>query len=269
MLSRILNKKLRKKIRIVCMSGNLIFLFGYLYRKQFYRRYAKKKSNGQAKIVMYSCVTGGYDKPKKIHNLKHEYDYVMFTDQPELYDSDDYAWDFRKLDFLAINDSKKSRYPKFNPHEILPGYDESVWIDANIDIISDTLYNDIEIVRKEKSLLAIGVHPKRNCIYQEFDRCIAGRIDEPEVIKEQMKVIKSSGYPAKNGLFENNIIYRRHHEPSVIQFGKDCWAMIRSGSKRDQLSLVFCAWKNNISITPLNAKAYRRMLRDLIMFPHG
>lgn len=269
---KLLNKKLRKRIRIIYRSGNILFLIKYLYRKQFYKhflkRYKQQKPPVRAPLVIYSCITGGYDLPKKLHNIKPDYDYVMFTDRPELYDPDEYVWEFRCLDVDGLNDSKASRYPKLNPHELFPEYQESVWIDANIDILSDRLYEDVEQVRNENALLAIGVHPKRNCIYQEFERCIAGHIDDQHILREQMNTVKSSGYPAQNGLFENNIIYRKHHHSKVKQFGEDCWKMLSAGSKRDQLSLSFCAWKNGLKIVPLNTQAYRRMLKDIIIFPH-
>lgn len=265
-------KNQRKRIRLIGRSGNISFIIKYLYRKLFYRSYLRTYKNHILKNkptkVIYSCITSGYDKPKKLHNLNMEYNYIMFTDRPEDYDSKDYPWNFIKLNAPGLNGSKDSRYPKLNPHKVLPEYQESVWIDANIDILNDTLYNDIQQARNANASIAIGVHPKRNCIYQEFERCINGKVDDPEVIEKQLKKVRSSGYPSKNGLFENNIIYRKHHDSSVIKFNKDCWTMIQEGSKRDQLSLVYCAWKNDLKILPLNAKSYRRMPKNIIIFPH-
>lgn len=247
-------------------------LLSYFFRKAFYRRLVKQylalKPNRAAKVVVYSCITGDYDKPIKLHNIKYDYDYIMFVDKPERYDQKSHVWEFRRLEINGLDGARASRYPKLNPHKLLPEYRESIWIDANIDIVSDTLYGDVERTRKSGAVIAIGAHPKRNCVYEEFQRCLAGDIDSRKIIRRQLSTIEADGYPKENGLFENNVIYRRHHDAAVMQFDADCWNMIVNGSKRDQLALVYCAWKNGLTIAQLNPVAYRRLKRDVIIYPH-
>lgn len=252
--------------------SSISLLARFLYRKLFYRRvvayYRAQKIHRTAKLVVYSCITAGYDKPIKLYNVKADVDYVMFTDKPALYNQEDFVWEFRRLDLEGLDGARASRYPKFNPHKLLENYQESLWIDANVEIVSDTLYNDVERMRDSGVTVAIGIHPKRNCVYEEFQRCLAGSVDNRETVEKQLSILENDGYPKNNGLFENGIIYRRHNDSSIKRFDEDCWNMLIKGSRRDQLALVYCAWKNQIPIAKLNPVAYRHLKQDVIIYPH-
>ena len=60
-------------------------------------------------------------------------------------------------------------------------------------------------------------------------------------------MIKDDGFPQHYGLSENNILIRNHKDPNIIKFMKKWWKMIKKGSKRDQLSLMYIFWKYNFT----------------------
>jgi len=48
------------------------------------------------------------------------------------------------------------------------------------------------------------------------------------------------------GLITGGVILRKHNEQDCIKTMEDWWTEIKYGSKRDQLSFNYCAWKNKL-----------------------
>ena len=44
------------------------------------------------------------------------------------------------------------------------------------------------------------------------------------------------------------MLVRKHNEIDVIEISEDWWEEVKSGSRRDQLSFNYVAWKNNFNI---------------------
>ena len=78
------------------------------------------------------------------------------------------------------------------------------------------------------------------------ERGILNYKDNPHVIKKQLDKYATLGYPAQNGLITGMVILRRHNEQDCIDTMEDWWTEIKYGSKRDQLSFNYVAWKNNL-----------------------
>ena len=70
--------------------------------------------------------------------------------------------------------------------------------------------------------------------------------DDPYLIQKQMTKYSMVGFPKDNGLITGMVILRRHNEKDCIETMEDWWTEIKYGSKRDQLSFNYCAWKNNL-----------------------
>ena len=93
----------------------------------------------------------------------------------------------------------------------------------------------------------------RDCIYDEYNAIMnLGKNDpnqnfkdNPQVMYDQVKRYQDEGYPSHNGLITGMVILRRHNEKDCIRVMEDWWTEIKYGSKRDQLSFNYVAWKNN------------------------
>ena len=93
----------------------------------------------------------------------------------------------------------------------------------------------------------------RDCIYDEYNAIInLGKNDpnqkykdDPQVMYDQVKRYQDEGYPSHNGLITGMVILRRHNEKDCVRVMEDWWTEIKYGSKRDQLSFNYVAWKNN------------------------
>ena len=68
---------------------------------------------------------------------------------------------------------------------------------------------------------------------------------------KQVNRYAEENYPQNNGLATNPILLRKHNDPKVIKTMEDWWTEIKYGSKRDQLSFNYVAWKNNFKFNYL------------------
>ena len=58
-----------------------------------------------------------------------------------------------------------------------------------------------------------------------------GWSDSYSMIKKQVKYLKSQGYPFGNGLYENNLIFRKHNHCSSVTVSEAWWKMYMTYSK--------------------------------------
>ena len=220
------------------------------------------------KLVCYTCCTGGYDNISQYEVINPNWDYVYFTDNEELIKQKQIGhWEIRPLAFSKLTNVKNARWHKVNAHILFPEYEYSLWLDANITIKSENVINKIKQLIKEDTLFSVPLHPNRNCIYDEAKVIIDLDIDYSKIVKSEIKFLKKEKYPTTNGLHETCILFRKHNQ---LKNTLDLWwKMIKSYSKRDQLSFDYAIWKNNISVLPLYEKGTEHRTNGDFVFRYG
>jgi hypothetical protein len=211
------------------------------------------------KKVIYTCLIGGYDKLIDHKYINPDWDYICFTDDLSIKNKNNSSWKVKPLIFNKLDDVRNQRWHKINAHLILSEYEESLYLDTNIEILNDGIFEDIEKVKSQKNIkISLGYHFERDNLFDEFIECKKLGKDNIDILNEQEKKIRESGFSGKFGVFfENNIIYRRHNDKDVVKIMNEWWWWIKNYSRRDQLSLTYVLWKNNYRILPLNKKTYR------------
>ena len=119
------------------------------------------------KYVIYTSITGGYDRLKQLSCVSPEFDYICFTDSL-LDGKNNGIWEMRPIPSVTDDKQRLSRYPKMHPHILLPEYEYSVYVDAKLDIINPQLYNIIKENINRGVLLSGIRHEERVCVYDEF-----------------------------------------------------------------------------------------------------
>ena len=207
--------------------------------------------------VVYTCITGDYDNLCNHTYVNPKWDYVCFTDNPKIKNSNNSNWKLSGLVFAKLDNIRNQRWHKMHPHLVFESYDRSLYLDANIDILNKEVFNDVEKAMTENRKMSIPLHPDRDCVYDEFEACIALGKDNQEIMQKQMEIMRKFGLPKKQGLFETNVIYRQHHDEIVVAIMEDWWWWIENYSRRDQLSLGYVLWKKGIEIKALSDRSYR------------
>lgn len=216
----------------------------YLHRKHIKAYLAQKRKRGKAKTVIYTAIAGGYDKLKSHRYLMDDADYVCFTDQPV---KGLHAWEIRPMkEFDHKKPVLRAKYYKFFPDKLFSDYTYSVWIDGSWDITGPYLENKIIELEKSDTAIATTPHPARNCIYSEAQACKRLNKDNTETIEKQVEFLRRENYPENNGLYEMNIIFRKHNDEKIVKLMDHWWEMVINYSSRDQLSFCYVLWKSKI-----------------------
>lgn len=192
------------------------------------------------KIAIYTVITGGFDAIKTPSVVDERFDYVVFSDVP--LNLEDGVWKYRPLKYELPNKRLQSRYPKAHPEICLAEYDASLYIDGNIQITSQWVYDQI-VALYEKGVEWAGIkHQWRDTIYEEVNWMIkAGWVHDYDTLKWH-SLLQIEKYAPQSFMFENNIIYRRHTE-NVKKVNDIWWWSVEKYVKRDQFSLMYALWK--------------------------
>lgn len=207
--------------------------------------------------VVYTCITAHYDELYNHTYMNPDWDYVCFTDELSIGNENNSSWKLRPLAYTKLDPVRNQRWHKLHAHTLFPEYEYSLWIDSNIDVLTPAVFEDVYAAIKNKQKIAIAPHPARDCIYDEIDACLLLKKDDPKLMNSQIEAMKKDGFPAHFGLFETNIMLRKHSDKVIQKAMKDWWSWIEKYSKRDQLSLTYVLWKNKLKVKPLTKIHYR------------
>lgn len=197
----------------------------------------KKEKRG----VIFTSVTGRYDSLPQPLYVHTDYDYICVTDQEV--GQPDGVWRFMKNPNDNADLKRRSVWARLHPHLLFKDYDYSLYIDGNVQIKDKEFYDYVEQAIEQDVLIAQVPHPTRDCIYQELEQCLNVRKVTPwQYIQHRQKFTKS-GLPHHWGLYENNVILRKHNDPQVIRISEQWWAEYNLISNRDQLSLMLVYWR--------------------------
>lgn len=219
--------------------------------------------------VVYTCITGRYDELSN-HSFTPEkgWDYICFSDI-NLSNEANKKWSLKQLKFRNLDNSRNQRWHKINAHQILNEYDYSLYVDANINIVSSKLFKIIDNLIEKSSRIAFPPHPQRNCIYDEFEACKELNKDDTSTMKEFMEYARGIGYPTHNGLYASGIILRRHNDEKIIKTMERWWDYIKGYSLRDQLSLPVALREEGITSDLINIGIFNKSEGVIRFWPHN
>ena len=193
------------------------------------------------KFAVYTASIGGYDEIHQPLAVDDRFDYIFFSD--EVVADKVGVWQIRKIEYKNADKTRIARYVKTHPEELLPKYKATLWIDASIFITSKFIYDKVIELFDEDVLFASVRHPYRDCIYDEAYMVYG--LDSEDIIFNWCHFLRSINYPRHNGLYESSIVYRLNCS-NVKIVDDEWWNCIQSYSRRDQLSLNYVLWKNQI-----------------------
>lgn len=207
--------------------------------------YPKTKNDLRGKkIAVYSCIVGNYDKIIDPIHQEENVDYFMFTDL-ELPPSS--KW--KKIDISKFPEYKSmtakqiNRKIKMLSYKYLSQYDYSVYVDGLIEIVTS-----VTPMIEDMGEMGLGVHyhNQRDCVYDEAIMIKYAKKADMSIVKKQLNDYKANGFPTHYGLYENTILIRNHHDKNTNKLMDAWWNEYIKYPTRDQLSLPYLIWKNNL-----------------------
>lgn len=215
----------------------------YLVSDSTLNNYLNIKKRRRSSKVVYTCVTNGYDNIRNMpghYYLDPDWDYICYTDDEELIRQGMLgAWEIRPLVFTQSDPGRINRYHKIFPNLLFPDYNESIYVDTKVNVLTSYMFDSIN---KSGQDLFQPVHSYRGCLYDEI-KWIMDTYDDAHLAEKQMEIYRKEGYPENHGFRENCIIYRKHHNPEIIQAMNEWWTWVRDWCHRDQVSYCYVLWK--------------------------
>ena len=217
------------------------------------------------KKVIYTSVFGcteenNYHLHKPDVSLD-DWDLVCFTDNQN-FKSD--VWDVRLVKPLYNDGARDAKRYKLKPHIFLKEYNVSVWHDIEVKItkdinsLVDTMLSDSNLAILNHELCGRTVSGNlnvRKCVYEEarFIQWLGDNNpkkkykDNMNIIHNQVNRYREEGYPENNGLARTTVMFMKHNEDDVKQQMNTWWEEMKYGSRRDQISFNYSAWKNKFN----------------------
>ncbi len=220
--------------------------------------------------VVYTCILNNYDDLMQPYFINNDWDYICFTDNSDLVSKEKIGvWEIRPTESSQLASAQNNRWHKMHPHILFPNYDESIYVDGNINIISDYIFKEIE---KRQQPFLLPQHFCRNCVYDEIEALqISKRISnkDKKLLISQKDFLKEAEFPKEYGLSENNLIYRKHHEKKVLVLMQEWWDVYEKFSSRDQVSMPYILWNNGIQFKDHTIANCRVNYKDFWVVEHG
>ncbi len=200
------------------------------------------------KIVIYSCIIGDYDNIRNPIFKNPNCDYILFTDNSKIQKC---SWDIQEIakeikEKYSNNKTIINRYYKLNPQELFPNYDYAIYVDGNVEIVSDltTLIHNVGSLG-----IALHKHCFRNCIYDELEACKILKKGNIFKLQNQIENYKKENFPSHYGMAECGLIITDLKEEVAKEIMRD-WFLefFHSSSLRDQIALPYILWKKNIKV---------------------
>lgn len=211
-------------------------------RKLVREKYRKKPEATpfKGKGVIYTVITGGYDRLHEPKVVNKDLDYICFTDDRSMKSE---TWKIVQIeDGMGLDSVHLQRYYKIFPQEVLKEYDYSIYIDGKNEIAGD-LQEFIEFYSGQQSMLCFP-HPLRENLIQEVEEVARlGKADAGEM-KRQLDQYKDLGYDFSVPIIESCVLVRSHHDEALKGVMSDWWEELNTRTHRDQLSIGYVCWKN-------------------------
>lgn len=182
--------------------------------------------------VVYTAITKGYDKLKEPKVVSDIWDYICFTDDPNLTSK---VWQVIYVEDL------NHKEPKMLPHKYLKYYDYWLWIDGSIEILVDPSELLSEMFRQDVDFMSFNAKMWNT----PFDEGKAVVSLGYETLQNVEKVFNKFAVDFPRDKLTTCTVILRKNIPKINKFN-ELWNSFMEYSKRDQLSIDYCLWKEGI-----------------------
>lgn len=191
------------------------------------------------KALIYSIVTNNYDAVKPAPNFPG-FSYWLFSDNPTLKVA---GWETKPLP-KAENPIKQQRLVKINSCIYTSGFETTIYIDGNIELVKDPA----EFLQKYfRGGFLTSRHPKRSTIQEEAKEILRKKKDLPENVEKTLSYAAEVGFKDDVGLFETMVLVRDKSKEVAILEKK--WAsLLETYSHRDQLTLPIASFLTGVKV---------------------
>ena len=203
------------------------------------------------KIAVYTCMAGDYDYVRKPKYVSSNCDYFIITDIETHYNI------FNKIEIpkeikkkFSNNSILINRYYKMHPFDLFSEYDYAIYVDSNIEIMSD-ISKLLKGINDDYGI-AFHANNQTDSIYDEVKTYSILKLGNYKKMKLQAKRYKKAKFPKRYGMLDCKVIAYDLKNLNALTITRKWWREYKkSESYRDKLSLPYVLWKNDVDVSEL------------------
>ena len=194
-------------------------------------------------MIIYTCITNGYDEIPDSHYYDPDVQYVCFTDGTVEHKG---PWEFRQIPIEHDCPRRRSAYVKICPHKVFPKGSKVVWLDGCYQMTE-------AYVKKSKELLdnhsfTIMRHPNRFSYLDEVSEGFMASMNTWDDVITISKKLKNSGYNFRKYCSPVLGSIWREVNDEYEEFGDTWWEWSLIGPNRDQVSFDYARQKTDMRL---------------------
>jgi len=183
-----------------------------------------------SRMIIYSCITNGYDEIPDEHYYDPDIKYVMFTDNTVKKKG---PWEFREIPCDHPCHRRRSAYVKINPHKVFPYGTKTVWLDGCYVMTPKFVENCKKYLEHRFTVMR---HCNNFNYYEEILESFLPSMCTFDEAVEITKTIKDVGYNFKDYCSPVLASIWRVLDQDMYNFGDLWWKYSLIGTNRDQIS---------------------------------
>lgn len=209
----------------------------FFFNRPLLVRLTRKKRYQNEKKLLYTVMTSGYDMLNEIPGPVSNWDFVCYTDNPEL-KSD--TWQIRVLkNEMNLDPVRLSRQVKINNHLVDSGYDISVYIDANFKIRGD-LDSFVSHILPPGERFVMLLHPFHSSLREELELCISVGKDDEGLLRSQYRhYVEENKFKDPYPHIAGGMIMRRPGSQDIRTLMETWFEQLLRWSGRDQMAFNY------------------------------
>ncbi len=221
----------------------ILYNFNFVFNRPLLTKLFRRNIYKNKKKLLYTIITGTYDHLNEIPNKMLGWDYICYTDNPNL-TSD--SWEIRLLEESTDLDSvRKSRHYKINNHLIDQNYYVSIYIDANIKIRGNLDSFLIQALPKD-AVFSVLLHPFSNSLEQELHSCIKAKKDDDAILRKQYNYYTTKcGFKDETPHINARLLIRKTGDKGIRQTMEVWFDQLLKWSRRDQMAFNYAYNKSS------------------------
>jgi len=195
-----------------------------------------------SKLIIYTCITNGYDEIPNEHYYDPDVQYVCFTDGSV---EEKGAWEFREIPIKHDCPLRLSLYPKIMQHKVFPLGSQVVWIDGCYIITKEFVEYSKKIF--ENHTRAHIVHPMKFTYFEEVTESFIAEFNSQEDILNITKRVKELGFDFKKYVNPMCATFWNTVTEDTAKFNEMWWELSQISTRCDQIGFVVSKYFNDLN----------------------
>ena len=193
-------------------------------------------------MIIYTCITNGYDEIPDSHYYDPDVQYVCFTDGTVEHKG---PWEFRQIPIEHECPRRRSAYVKICPHKVFPKGSKVVWLDGCYQMTE-------KFVEQSRKYLDNPFTIMRHCNrFSYLDEVLEGFMASMNTWDDVITIttkLKENGYNFRKYCSPVLGSIWREINDEYEDFGDTWWEWSLIGPNRDQVSFDYARQKTGIDL---------------------